>query len=481
MNRRFALLFVAVFLAPCSSSLAAGWVDSWLSSKIEASPGYFQGQTRGYYSVGSLSARWPSSADYPFTVELPRFKVGCGGIDVFMGGFSFLDFDYLVDKFQNILSSAPAAAFDLALQALSPQAAQTIKDLEALADRLNSIQLDDCKTAQAVVTMGAEAFQGNEQGLTSSVQEYMTESGISDFYQSTKETISDAKGSVNSGNADLNASVSGIAEGCPDELKSLMGNDSVFEAIGVDKLGLNSDFVSFARGFIGDISIGSGSDGYVVSVEPPCPQNDGKRLEAMLDGDVWAMDSSFVCAKIGDANGDIRDFVYSRMEEIADRLRDSLPLTPAQEAFVDQTPLPLLHAMRAAVGTGQEAAVIASLSDLAAKAYALELLADVYRRAEIMIDAAESLLETQRGAKPGQPAYACSLDFATGAISTDLKALRQRIRESYSGLQRSYAGSAQELNSLYQVVEHLRRMDESAAGDSSSRLGQSASNRKDSK
>ncbi|BEH09855.1 hypothetical protein GSUET_14670 [Geobacter sulfurreducens subsp. ethanolicus] len=85
-------------------------------------------------------------------------KSGCGGIDAFLGGFRFMNVDYLVQKLQRILSSTPAAAFDIAMKTLAPQVSDTIKSLEAIADRLNNIQLNDCKAAQALVAVASEPF-----------------------------------------------------------------------------------------------------------------------------------------------------------------------------------------------------------------------------------------------------------------------------------------------------------------------------------
>jgi conjugative transfer pilus assembly protein TraH len=479
-SRLLVPVLLSIGLAGWPTPGLCGWVDDWLTSRIESSPGYFAGQTRGYYTVGSFSARWPSTADYPVTVELPRFRVGCGGIDVFMGGFSFLDFDYLVTKLQNILSSAPAAAFDLALQALSPQAAQTVKDLEALADRLNAIQLDDCKTAQALVTVGSEALQGHERGVTNAVQQYLTESGMADFYQKTKEVIADGSGRMSGGAPETDAAVAGIQEGCPDALKEILRDGSVLQVLGADGLGLNTDFVALVRGFVGDIQVRGAGGGYLVSAEPPCPQNDGRRLDAVLEGAAWQMNQTFVCYAITDANANLRDYVHAQMQDVADAIRVKAPLTAGQQAFVNQSPLPLLHVLKAAVGAGQEAPVIASLADLAAKAYALQLLVDLYRRGEIILDTVTELLEKQRGPVAGEPPHRCAIQFVSERVAGDIALLRRRIRDQYEGLQRSYAAAAQELEAIYRVVEHLRGMEDQLRKEASSRVGQATAARTES-
>ena len=110
---------VALLLGLLVGTIArAGFVDDWITQKSETSPGYFEGQKRGYFTGGSFSARWPQTRDYLVSFEPPRLKFGCGGIDAFMGGFSFMNFEYLVQKLQRIIQAAPAAAFDLALKNL---------------------------------------------------------------------------------------------------------------------------------------------------------------------------------------------------------------------------------------------------------------------------------------------------------------------------------------------------------------------------
>ena len=139
------ILLIALLLPSVASS---AWVDDWLQQQTTTSPSYFPGQQRGYYSGGSFNARWPSTTDYPITIEPPRIKSGCGGIDVFMGGASFMNTDYLVDKLQGILTGAAAVAFDLALKTLCEQCSNTIKNFEAIADKLHSMQLEECAAAK---------------------------------------------------------------------------------------------------------------------------------------------------------------------------------------------------------------------------------------------------------------------------------------------------------------------------------------------
>jgi conjugative transfer pilus assembly protein TraH len=160
----------------------AGWVDDWLQQQATTSPDYLSGQQRGYYAGGSFSGRWRSTAEYPVTVEMPRINSGCGGIDVFMGGFSFMNTDYLVDKLQAILTNASAVAFDLALKTLCEQCSNTIKNFEALADKLNSMQIDECAAAKELV--GIQQFPISRYAL---FLEGMRESAFVNFLEQSHD------------------------------------------------------------------------------------------------------------------------------------------------------------------------------------------------------------------------------------------------------------------------------------------------------
>ena len=65
-------------------------------------PSAYQGQQYGYYTFGSLSYRTPTSNVKLGSVRLPSVRAGCGGIDLFSGGFSFVNSDQLVAMAKNI-------------------------------------------------------------------------------------------------------------------------------------------------------------------------------------------------------------------------------------------------------------------------------------------------------------------------------------------------------------------------------------------
>lgn len=124
----FAALGIAL-TAPAAH--AQGWAESWFDNVTYTSPGSFEDQTRGYVTAGGMSGRVDVHNDYLMSLTLPKVKAGCGGIDMFLGGMSFLDPDYLVQKLESILQAAPAVAFQYLLETLDEKMGNIISKMEA--------------------------------------------------------------------------------------------------------------------------------------------------------------------------------------------------------------------------------------------------------------------------------------------------------------------------------------------------------------
>lgn len=114
-------------------------------------PSAYKGQEAGYYTGGSLYAR-NSVRDYQLvSVQLPSVKAGCGGIDLFTGGFSFINSDQLTDALQNIANNAVSYAFMLGIQTVTPEIANQMQELQSVANFINQGNLNSCQAAASMV------------------------------------------------------------------------------------------------------------------------------------------------------------------------------------------------------------------------------------------------------------------------------------------------------------------------------------------
>lgn len=120
------------------------------------SPGVYEGQSAQYYTGGSLFWRVPQRNYNLANIQWPRARAGCGGIDLFAGGFSFINRAELVNMLRNIGSAAVSYSFMLALRTLTPQIASTIEQLQEWAQRFNLGNINSCEAARGLIGAGLE-------------------------------------------------------------------------------------------------------------------------------------------------------------------------------------------------------------------------------------------------------------------------------------------------------------------------------------
>ena len=174
-KKKIAGVLSAVFLStsPAPAGDMLQFMEDTMQSLTTVTPKAYQGQERGYFIGGSASIRFPNENIQPFSFTPPQLKAGCGGIDIIMGGFSYMNFDYLVQKLQQILQVAPAFAFELALSTLCEKCDNILKGLDQLSNQINQMNLNQCQTAKALAgyvgqKMGFLRAHDQSKGVTDS-------------------------------------------------------------------------------------------------------------------------------------------------------------------------------------------------------------------------------------------------------------------------------------------------------------------------
>src|ERR1700722_18700464 len=136
--------------ATISSDLNTFFNGMGFSNNVTA-PNAYEGQEAGYYSGGSIFARDSVRDTQIASIDLPSFKSGCGGIDLFTGGFSFVNSQQLVSAMQNIINNAIGYSFNLALESATPEIANVMKYVNNLANDINEANINSCETAAGLV------------------------------------------------------------------------------------------------------------------------------------------------------------------------------------------------------------------------------------------------------------------------------------------------------------------------------------------
>lgn len=124
-------------------------LDKTIGNKNKAA--YIQTQLAGHFTLGSASERNAVQRAQIAAIQLPSINADCGGIDIFNGGFSFINAEGMISMLKNIGSAAKGFAFHLALETVSPQIASGIKHLSKVAQDINALSMGSCEGAAALL------------------------------------------------------------------------------------------------------------------------------------------------------------------------------------------------------------------------------------------------------------------------------------------------------------------------------------------
>lgn len=117
----------------------------------KTAPHAYQGQQAGYYSGGSLYARSTVRNVQLMEVTTPSYRAGCGGIDLYAGGLSFIKSDEIVTMMRNVMNNTKGLAFKLALAEVSPLLKNVMSDMQDIANKINQSNINSCETAEGLV------------------------------------------------------------------------------------------------------------------------------------------------------------------------------------------------------------------------------------------------------------------------------------------------------------------------------------------
>lgn len=148
------LIMVLVIMQPARANVESTMNSFFSKSGAAANvngPAAFNGQSAGYYTGGSLWARFPTEQVQPFNLQLPSVRAGCGGIDLFSGSFSFINTDQIVALMKATANNAIGYAFQLAIDSISPSIGGVMKDMSQRIQQLNQFNMNSCQMAQTLV------------------------------------------------------------------------------------------------------------------------------------------------------------------------------------------------------------------------------------------------------------------------------------------------------------------------------------------
>jgi conjugative transfer pilus assembly protein TraH len=103
------------------------------------------------YGGGSITWRM-KRPEFPALINAtrPRFNVGCNGIDIYLGSFSFIDKDEFIEALRNSGQQALAGLFLGAVKAMSPLIGGIIEYLMGIINAVNNFGRDACGMGEKI-------------------------------------------------------------------------------------------------------------------------------------------------------------------------------------------------------------------------------------------------------------------------------------------------------------------------------------------
>ena len=439
-----ALVVAIVLVGALSSPVeASDWVDDWFDQSTSSGPGSYQSQQRGFYSAGSFTARRRMTNDYLVTTAPPRLDVGCGGVDLFLGGFSYLDSEYLVEKFERVLQAAPALAFQIAMQEYCKPCVAGLEAMEAITNQLNTIQMNDCQAAKGLATMIVDPSEVGPRLQGAAAQ-------ARDLYDGIEKNVTDFQNEVQNNNGKPPNSTEEVLFDCPTQFKDVFANGSVLANI-TSLVGMG-DYTDTMRGLIGDavVTYDAAQNSYVTTRYTYCLANDEMDPSDFIEGRVEEMDANGACSTA--TFSPIEDILINQMTGIAAKLApgNTTALTSEEQAFINASPFTLLNILRDGAASQTAVSRIEMMARPLTAAYAYRVFDDLLKA---MRFASNKAVEIKTEADKAQGVNGrCNASVVKGAFDHFNDAV-PRLYAYREAAQQNYIGKVVELNAALAFAE----------------------------
>ena len=437
-----AVLFAAI---PARADVLSEMNRFWQGAAVNVTgPTAFNGQASGHWTLGNLYLRAPVRSEQVATVNLPSFRAGCGGIDAFAGAFSFIDSDQLIAFARAVAQNAAGFAFELALETISPVIAETMSKLRALAQWVNSQNLNSCETAQALV--GA-LWSKNDRASASICAAIGTSQGIFSDYAAAKHGC----GADGQRNSTLATASGPMADQVP------VNVNYAWKAIRASSfLSGDAQLAEFAMAVTGTLIVtaptsDSDTGGPRVRILEPLAL-DRRVTEVLMEGGgnlpVYGCDTPDACLNptLGSVNipadRGFRARVAELLRDLVDAVRNDTAPPAAALGLVNLTTLPVYRVANAAAA--YRGAVVDQEMDVLAEAVALDVM-------QVWLSDLHRTVEERAG----------TLDIADGE---QLQRWREGLRRNRIALARHRNEGLARFNTALAVVEKLRLIETELAG-----------------
>ncbi|MGR5299211.1 conjugal transfer protein TraH [Vibrio mediterranei] len=371
---RLALLMLLVATSANASvnSDLGNYFDHLGYSQNVTGPSAYQGQSANYYSAGSLSLKNRSSNLQLGQINLPSMDAGCGGIDIYGGGFSFINAGQFKQFAQNVGHAVVPLALKMGIQTLTPQLASLLDQLQEWSSKFNEWSKNSCEVAQSLVTAGA--------GMASSAITAVKTSACERKAIKNGQSAANAKDTCAS-NSSADPILSDAAKNDPNYSELPVSKNITWSHLQESAFFAgNQELAELVMSLSGTVVF---DDHSKKTTLPSLLLHDREAIDALLKGSkavtVYHCDTKTECLHPTTTSITVppskafQPKVRVMLEALVTKYHDDEALTDKQKALLEMTSLPVLRMLTAAIESHQNPATFV---DAYARVITAQMLSD---------------------------------------------------------------------------------------------------------
>lgn len=360
----------------------------------------FESQASGFFGGGSLYTRTPVRQYELVTLDMPDYRAGCAGIDLFTGSLSYISGDKLTNLGKQIMTNAGAYAVDVMLATTVPELKQVRDFLQTTVQKINQSTINSCEMSQNLVGGVWPKTVASQQKVCND-QRRMGREGLGHDYVAAHMACAG------------DGYQEGIENASKDEKrkKEVVINKNLVWSLLRDNAFLNSDkeLSELVMSLTGTLIIDK--NGKVTEV--PSMANHAGLIQSLLgaattsSAPIWRCDDSSQCLHVHQdtihidhahsLSGRIRNLIAS----IDEKLKRDEKLNQAEIGFLEMTSLPVMKFLMVLNSThyGNAAVDMESYSTLIASDLLQQYLSHLLQSATMAINSStlnDALLKTLR-------------------------------------------------------------------------------------
>jgi len=409
-----------------------------------SSPSAYNSQAAGYYSGGSLFLRNRVKNLQIFHLDAPTIRSGCGGIDLFGGGFSFVNAQELTAFFHKIISNASAYSLHLALATEVPEIQHVLSYVQHMAQEINQANLNSCDMAEDLIGGLWPKTRASQQLIC---QDIGSHNNIFSDWAAARQKCSTG--------TDFPGQISDASRDPSFKSRVVINKNLVWSAIRQNGfLANDTELAEFFMSVSGTIIYDANGN---TTVLYPLADDRGL-IKALLYGDKAQIYSCGndpqLCLKPTlaviniDKKSSLNQKVVDKINELVVAVQNDTAITPAQQGFLNSVNIPILKfiTVSLSLGRGVQALDLTSYSDLIAK--------DLLK--QYMLEALQIIKQ--------------SITTGTDYTPEIKKQLEDQMQQSLSSIESIKTNSHEDLQDMLQLIQTVRVLETEVTSNMSDQL-----------